>query len=64
MNSLLYFPLKQVHHVEPDIHQLVGAHDGLCRLSPALSKGSSVGFGTAELGHVFTFLIYFLGATS
>ena len=56
MNCLLDFPLEQVHHVEPDIHQLVGAHDGLCRVSPALSKRSSIGFRTTELGHIFTFL--------
>ena len=55
MDKLLN-PCLEEHHVKADIHQLVGAHDGLGVLNPTFQQGTSRRFLAAEYCQVLFFL--------
>ena len=57
MNKLLHSVLKERHQLKPDVHQLVGTHDRLGVLHPALTEGTSFGLDTAELEQILLLLV-------
>ena len=62
VNKLLDSVLKERHQLKPDVHQLVGTHDRLGVLHPALTERTSLGLDTAELEQILLLLVVVRGA--